>query len=111
MLWERFPRPTSPRGLELAVSADRGSTFTRIDVPENVGVGRNGSLQGLLMRKLAVSADGALAIVNSSFRRERGEPCLAHPRQGPTLNSVRQGAAFPSAGPLSSTVLPSGSVT
>jgi hypothetical protein len=68
VLWERFPEPYLPRGLELAVSADRGSTFTRIDVPESVGAGRNGSLQGLLMRKLAVSAGGAVAIVNSSFK-------------------------------------------
>lgn len=31
-------------------------------------LGVNGSLQGLLMRKLAVADDGAIAVVNSSFR-------------------------------------------
>ena len=31
-------------------------------------LGFNGSLQGLLMRKLAVAEDGAIAVVNSSFR-------------------------------------------
>ena len=37
-------------------------------MPESAGPGRNGSLQGMLMRKLAVSSDGAVAIVNSSFK-------------------------------------------
>jgi hypothetical protein len=68
VLWERFGEPYRARGLELAVSADRGSTFRKIGVPESAGAGHNGSLQGLLMRKLAVSADGAVAIVNSSFK-------------------------------------------
>ena len=31
-------------------------------------LGVNGSQQGLLMRKLAVNAAGAIAIVNSTFR-------------------------------------------
>jgi hypothetical protein len=31
-------------------------------------LGVNGGLQGLLMRKLAVADDGAIAVVNSSFR-------------------------------------------
>ena len=34
------------------------------------GGGFNGSTQGLLMRKLAVSADGAVAIVNSSLKQD-----------------------------------------
>jgi hypothetical protein len=68
VLWERFLEPYPPRGLELAVSADQGSTFRKIEVPESTGAGHNGSLQGLLMRKLAVGADGAVAIVNSSFK-------------------------------------------
>ena len=68
VLWERFAEPYRARGLELAVSADRGSTFSKTAVPESAGAGHNGSLQGLLMRKLAASADGALAIVNSSFK-------------------------------------------
>ena len=68
VLWERFREPYLANGLALAVSADRGSTFKSIDVPDSAGAGRNGSLQGLLMRKLAVSADGTVAIVNSSFQ-------------------------------------------
>ena len=35
---------------------------------DEVGGQLEGGLQGLLMRKLAVAADGAIAIVNSSFR-------------------------------------------
>ena len=34
-------------------------------------LGVNGGLQGLLMRRPAVSSDGTIAIVNSSFREER----------------------------------------
>ncbi|MGH8726219.1 MAG: hypothetical protein ACREU1_15295, partial [Burkholderiales bacterium] len=34
--------------------------------------GWNGSGQGLLMRKLAVNRDGAVAIVNSSFLERQG---------------------------------------
>ena len=68
VLWERFAEPYRPRGLALAVSADRGSAFRKIEVPESAGAGHNGSLQGLLMRKLAVSSDSAVAIVNRSFK-------------------------------------------
>jgi hypothetical protein len=68
VLWERFAEPYRAHGLELAVSGDRGSTFSKTAVPESAGAGHNGSLQGLLMGKLAASADGALAIVNSSFK-------------------------------------------
>ncbi len=69
VLWERFAEhPVLPRGLALAVSSDRGGNFKRTEVPQSVGPGWNGSSQGLLMRKLAVSGDGAVAIVNSSFK-------------------------------------------
>ena len=68
VLSERFPQGFEPRGLELAISGDRGGAFRSIEVPESAGPGRNGSLQGMLMRKLAVSSDGAVAIVNSSFK-------------------------------------------
>jgi hypothetical protein len=69
VLWERFAEhPFLPRGLALAVSGDRGGSFKRVEVPESAGPGWNGSSQGLLMRKLAVNADGAIAIVNSSFK-------------------------------------------
>lgn len=69
VLWERFAEhPHLPRGLALAVSSDRGQSFRSVPVPQSAGEGWNGSSQGILMRKLAVNRDGALAIVNSSFR-------------------------------------------
>jgi len=70
VLWERFAEhPVLPRGLALAVSSDGGRTFKATEVPESAGAGWNGSTQGLLMRKLAVSRDGAIAVVNSSIRQ------------------------------------------
>jgi hypothetical protein len=69
VLWERFaggsPRP---RGLGLAVSRDAGRTFKAIEVPESAGGGWNGSFQGMLARKLAVSGDGSVAVVNSTIK-------------------------------------------
>lgn len=75
VLWEltRNPR-VLPRGLGIAVSRDGGRNFTPpVPVPDSIDPagGRNGSSQGLLMRKLAVNGGGAVAIVNSSF--EPGE--------------------------------------
>jgi len=70
--WELFRDPGQrPRGLAIAISRDGGRTFTAPAlVPDSADAagGSNGSRQGLLMRKLAVGRDGALAIVNSSFR-------------------------------------------
>lgn len=70
VLWERFTdHPVRPRGFALAVSTDGGDTFTpSVLVPDSADAGWNGSLQGLLMRKMAVNRDGALAIVNSAFQ-------------------------------------------
>jgi hypothetical protein len=69
VLWERFQgRTPRPRGLGAGISRDAGKTFKVTAVPESAGAGWNGSLQGMLMRKLAVAPDGALAIVNSSFK-------------------------------------------
>jgi len=71
VLWERFAEhPLLARGLTLAVSNDGGYAFKAIQVPESTGAGWNGSSQGLLMRKLAVSGDGEIAIVNSSFKEK-----------------------------------------
>jgi hypothetical protein len=59
-----------PRGLAIAVSRDGGRTFTApalVPGSADAAGGFNGSRQGLLMRKLAVGRDGALALVNSSF--------------------------------------------
>jgi hypothetical protein len=70
--WERFPDAGErPRGLGLTVSRDGGRTFAPpAPVPHSADPSGapNGSFQGLLMRKLAVSARGELAIVNSSLR-------------------------------------------
>lgn len=72
VLWERFAdSPVRPRGLALAVSIDGGGTFTApVLVPDSADAEWNGSLQGLLMRKLAVNRHGAFAIVNSGFKDE-----------------------------------------
>jgi hypothetical protein len=70
--WELFQRPGSrPRGLGFAVSLDGGANFTApVAVPDSSDPagGLNGSHQGLLMNKLAVSGAGAVAIVNSSLK-------------------------------------------
>ncbi len=72
VVWERFPtRGSRPLGLGFVHSADGGRTFgLHAVVPgtDDAELGFNGSLQGLLMRKLAVAEDGAIAVVNSSFR-------------------------------------------
>ncbi len=73
VIWELFPsRRTYPRGLGFVYSNDRGSTFASPSViPGSMDptLGVNGSLQGLLMRKLAVNGAGALAVVNSTFKK------------------------------------------
>jgi hypothetical protein len=72
VVWELLPdRQGRSRGLGLAVSGDGGRTFSSPSVvPATLDprLGFNGSLQGLLMRKLAVNEGGAIAVVNSSFR-------------------------------------------
>lgn len=72
--WERYPpgRRRS-RGLALATSPDGGRSFSSPSpVPGTAAPAfrANGSLQGLLMRKLAVGADGTVAVVNSAFEPE-----------------------------------------
>jgi hypothetical protein len=72
VLWELY-RDTRqlPRGLALSISSDGGKSFTRpAVVPDSVpgDGGFNGSNQGLLMKKLAVNASGAVAVVNSSLK-------------------------------------------
>jgi hypothetical protein len=69
VVWERFAEHRFlARGLGMAVSTDGGATFKSGNVPGSTGDGWNGSLQGLLMRKLALGPDGTIAIVNSSFK-------------------------------------------
>lgn len=70
--WERMIG-SQPRGLSLAYSLDRGSSFSRpVLVPGSIdpGGGVNGSHQGRLMEKLA-ARDGQLAIANSALAHGR----------------------------------------
>jgi hypothetical protein len=68
---ELYPRhDRDPRGLAIAMSPNAGQRFlAREIVPDSAGPdgASNGSHQGLLMTKLAVNRDGAIAIVNSSL--------------------------------------------
>jgi hypothetical protein len=75
VIWELFPsRGNYPRGLGFTYSSDGGRTFASPSViPGSVdpALGVNGSQQGLLMRKLAVNGAGAVAVVNSTFKRNQ----------------------------------------
>jgi hypothetical protein len=54
------------------MSDDGGRSFaapTVVPGSADAARGVNGSRQGMLMRKLAVNGAGALAVVNSTFRR------------------------------------------
>jgi hypothetical protein len=70
--WELYRRlDERPRGLGMGISFDHGKTFSSpVVVPgsSDPGGGLNGSHQGLLMDKLAVNDNGAVAIVNSSLK-------------------------------------------
>jgi hypothetical protein len=72
VIWELFPAGTGrPRGLGVTASTDGGATFAAPSIVPGTGDPRdgfNGSQQGLLMRKLAVNASGAIAVVNSTFQ-------------------------------------------
>jgi hypothetical protein len=73
VIWELFRgRGGYSQGLGFTVSGDGGRTFAPPSVvPGSLdpALGFNGSRQGLLMRKLAVNGAGALAVVNSTFKR------------------------------------------
>jgi hypothetical protein len=75
VIWELFPsRRHYSRGLGFTYSSDGGRTFASPSViPGSVDatLGVNGSQQGLLMRKLAVNGAGAVAVVNSTFKRDQ----------------------------------------
>lgn len=73
VIWERHPEGEQrPRGLGFTLSTDRGRTFRTPSIvpgtaePED---GSSGGLQGLLMQKLAVNDDGAIAVGHSRFQR------------------------------------------
>jgi hypothetical protein len=75
VIWELFPsRADYPRGLGFTSSSDGGRSFASPSVIPGSGdpaLGVNGSQQGLLMRKLAVNGAAALAVVNSTFKRNQ----------------------------------------
>ena len=82
-----FPGPANrPKGLGFTYSSDAGQTFARPSIipgsfdPEH---SFNGSLQGLLMQKLAANNRGDIAVVNSTFtpgQRSRLWLILGHAR-------------------------------
>lgn len=73
VLWEHFPgRGRHARGLGFTYSNDGGRTFAApsgVPASADPNLGINGSQQGFLMRKLAVNGAGAIAVVNSTLRR------------------------------------------
>jgi len=76
VLWELYPSDGERRrGLAITRSTDGGESFAdpRV-VPGTAAAGRgfNGSLQGILGRKLSVAPGNGLAVVNSRFRPFRG---------------------------------------
>lgn len=72
LLWERFPQGSDrPRGLGYTTAAGPEAEFAAPKVvpgSDDPAHGFNGSLQGLLMDKLAAGPDGAVAVVNSTYR-------------------------------------------
>jgi hypothetical protein len=75
VLWELFPdRKARPRGLGFTVSRDAGRTFASPSVvpgSADPALGDSGGRQGLLMRKLDVNRAGAIAVVTSTFKRNK----------------------------------------
>jgi hypothetical protein len=74
VVWERFSEPSArPRGLGFSRSIDGGRTFSPPTVVPGTAEPRrgfNGGQQGLLMRKLAVSPAGAVAVGHSTHQPE-----------------------------------------
>jgi hypothetical protein len=75
VIWEIFPsRRGRPQGVGFAHSRDGGRSFgLAMMVPGSLEPvsGFNGSQQGLFMKKLATNPAGALAFVNSTFKRNQ----------------------------------------
>jgi hypothetical protein len=71
LLWDLFPEPDGrPMALAIAVSSDGGEHFSSPAIVPGTGdpeLGFQGSLQGLLMQKLAVGEAGEVAVVNGTF--------------------------------------------
>jgi hypothetical protein len=78
VLWELFPDPgRRSRGLGITGLTDDGRHIAGTEIVPHSGQsapGFNGSLQGMLMRKLAVNDAGDIAVVNSTF--QEGERSL-----------------------------------
>ena len=74
VVWEHHREAREePRGLGFQMSRDGGQTFTSPSLVPGTAdraLGVNGSRQGKLMRKLAVSSTGAVAVVSSHFREK-----------------------------------------
>jgi hypothetical protein len=70
--WEWFPGPSNrPQGLGYTYSSNGGQTFAEpAIIPGSLEPDQsfNGSLQGLLMQKLAANSRGDIAVVNSTFK-------------------------------------------
>jgi hypothetical protein len=75
VIWELFPQPTSySQGLGFTYSLDGGQTFAplaEIGGSVDKALGSGGGRQGLLMKKLAVNAKGAIVVVHSTFKRTK----------------------------------------
>lgn len=74
--WEIFPNNLNgpSHGIGFTYSDDGGQSFaTPLIVPgtSDPALGINGSLQGKLMRKLAVNENGNIIVVNSTFKHEK----------------------------------------
>jgi hypothetical protein len=72
IIWELFPQPISyPEGLGFTYSRDGGQTFASpAEIPGSVdpAIGSSGGRQGLLMKKIAASPEGAIVVVHSTFK-------------------------------------------
>lgn len=85
LLFELFRNGAhSSEGLARVRSTDHGASFgppRRVPRGGDTGAGINGSLQGQLMDKLALSGEGRIAVVNSTFvRGERSDVWLMRGR-------------------------------
>lgn len=75
IVWELSPGSDyRSRGLGFTCSSDGGRTFMPASLVPGTGdpaLGFNGSLQGGLMQKIAVNRAGNVAVVNSTFKRNK----------------------------------------
>jgi hypothetical protein len=75
VLFELYRQGRRGEGLALVLSGDGGETFEEPALVPRGGAqaaGFNGSRQGMLMDKLAVTPDGEVVVVNSTFDEGEG---------------------------------------